>query len=163
MPNLSQFVQKQKLKSQAEIISSAFSTARSEAISQLKDVHVCWNPSAANNFTPSSVTGVEGAYTLLPRNIAVLLPDADDPSQLISVRDVQYVVDNTFVVDSYNQNCVTYSPQGRLTLAAGTTVTFGVCRESGNNKDSRSVVISSTGRPMIKENEIGGSTTIDCS
>lgn len=164
MPNLSQFVQKQKLSAQAEAISSVFSTARSQAISELKDVHVCWNPSATDNFDPKSVNGVDGDYTLLPGKIAALIPDKDDASKLLAVRDVEYDVDNISVVDDYNENCVTYSPQGRLTLAAGTTVTFGVCRASDNEKDSRSVTVSPAGRPMVKKNVADdGSTTISCS
>lgn len=156
LPNLSQFVQTQKLKSQAEIISSTFSVARSEALSRLSNVNVCWNPANAN--ASRTVSG----YQIQPGRMAVIFPS----STAEIIRDVDYAVDGMVVVDDENDNCATYTPQGRLlaTSVSGTSLIFGVCRATSELDDSRSVEISATGRPVVKENVTGSNTqTISCS
>lgn len=155
MPNLSQFVQKQKLATQGEIISSTFGVARSEALNQLSNIEVCWNPKSSDEVIDRRDVEIN------PGMMAVLTLAAS----AVEIRQVEYDVDNTLTVDDETDNCATYSPQGRLIMSSidGNELVFGVCRASGEKKDSRSIQIGITGRPVIKKNvDDDGSQTIDC-
>lgn len=156
MPNLSQFVQKQKLSTQAELISSTFGVARSEALSRLNDVHVCWNPKSETS--DKTVNG----HVIKPGQMAVVFPLTSTTSEVI--REIEYDVENTLTVDDETDNCTTYSPQGRLKSMTGTSLIFGVCRAANEKDDSRSIEISSTGRAVVKKNQINATTIkIACS
>lgn len=150
MPNLSQFVQRQKLSTHSEMINSTFSVARAEALNRLQDVRVCWNPKSES--ADMTVNG----YAVRPGMMVVLVPITAATSDVI--RDIEYDAEDVFVDDNQVDNCVTYDPQGRLERA----LVFGVCRHSGETEDSRSVSISPTGRPVSRDNVNGGTATIDC-
>lgn len=154
MPNLSQFVQRQKLSTHSEMINSAFSVARAEALNRLQDVRVCWNPRS------ESADATVNGYAIRPGMMVVLVPITAATSEVI--RDVEYDADDVFVDDDEADNCVTYDSQGRLDSFDGQSLVFGVCRWSGETQDSRSVSISPTGRPVSRDNVNGGVATIDC-
>lgn len=154
MPNLSQFVQKQKLATQGEIISSTFGVARSEALSRLSNVHVCWNPKSE-----TSDKAFNG-YDISPGKMAVIFLVSVGTPEVI--REIDYDIENTLTVDDETDNCVNYSAQGRLMSMEGNSLIFGVCRAANNNKDSRSIEINSTGRATVKKNVNGNTQKIAC-
>jgi type IV fimbrial biogenesis protein FimT len=157
-PNLSEFLQRQRVNSQAEAISSALSVARSQALSQLSDVTVCWNPSS------SAVT--RKGHSIAAGNIAVLMGDTSTNiagSQDV-IADFAYGED-LFIADDEADNCVVFNDQGRLDLGqvSGNTLVMGVCIRSGENADSRSIVVGNTGRAVTNKNIVSGTPTINCS
>lgn len=157
-PSFSGFVQRQRVLSQTELISSALNTARSEALSQLQTVRVCWNPETAGaNATPNGLS-------IAPGNLAVIrLNDPLDLTDVELVQNIEYDPINLFIDDN-DDDCINFTPQGRLDLStvsgSNTNFLFGVCLSDGDDSDSRSISVSSTGRALTQENE--GGTQIDC-
>lgn len=154
-PNLSQFITNQEIKAQSDEIGRTFAVARAESLSRLQDISVCWNPSDAN-VTQSGVV-------IAPNHMAVLDPDGVSAE---IIRYVEYTGDGLFVVEDEADNCAIIDTQGRLDLSSvtGNTLVFGVCEATGVVKNSRSIVVSNTGRATVDKNvQTDGTNTINCS
>ena len=157
-PSISQFMKKQRIATQVQVISSALSVARSEAINRSVNVFVCWNPTNSN----LNVTLDGTARTILVDEMIVVAAGVTaGTSQL--VRNVVYAPDNLFVADNEIDNCMSFDPQGRLANITGASLILGVCKKTGNDKDSRSVTVAATGRARVDDNDSGsGDIQIAC-
>ena len=145
-PSFAEFLERQRIAADAETISGALSTARSEALTRLDTVDVCWNTSN----TAVTVRGV----SINPEVMAVL--SGPSPAELI--KSVDFVSDGLFIDDSDADNCVSFDANGRLitTTATGGALAFGVCKESGETTSSKGVMLSATGRASTGKNDGGG-------
>jgi type IV fimbrial biogenesis protein FimT len=155
-PSISRFLSKQRVATQVQVISSALSVARSEAINRSVNVFVCWNPTNAN----INVTLDGTARTILVDELVVVAAGATAGTSEL-VRNVSYSPDNLFVADDEADNCLSFDPQGRLADFTTPSLIFGVCRASGDDSDSRSVTVTLAGRAAIEDNT--GGTQIACS
>ena len=151
VPSFTGFVERQRVAAQAAAISSTLSTARAEAMTRLEDVEVCWNQ------TNAAIT--RRSFSIGPGQMAILT--IDDPAAVI--RDIAFSDDGLFIDDTDADDCVSFNASGRfdITTATGGALTFGICKESGNTKDSKGVTMNATGRASTVENVSGA--TIDCS
>lgn len=159
VPSFSGFVERQRLAGQAAAISSTLSIARGEAVTRLTTVSVCWNQ------TNAAVT-VDG-FSLLPGQMAVIVDrtpaevTAGTPAAVI--RDIAFSDDGLFIDDTDADDCVSFNPSGRFdtSSATGGSLTFGICKESGETVDSKAVILNATGRASTVDNKSGA--TINCS
>ncbi len=148
-PNLSDFLQKRRIESNASDVANVFSSARNEAMSRLQNVTICWNSTAA------SVT--RSGETVEPGGLIVISDGA-------VIRDIEYSKENLLVKDDESDDCVSIDNQGRLDLSsvnAGVAVTFTVCSASNDNENAKSVSVGLAGRPKVFSNS--STRTLDCS
>ncbi len=150
VPAFSGFMERQRISAQAEAVSSTLSTARSEAVTRLTTVDVCWNQ------TNAAVT-LRG-FSLEPGKMAILI---GDPAEVI--RDFAFSDGELFVDDSDADDCVSFLPSGRFDVTTATkgVLRFGVCKELGETADSKAVVLNATGRASTVKNSAGA--IINCS
>jgi len=134
IPQFSDFIQRQRVKTTTEVINQTVSEARSNALTQLADVTMCWN------FTNVQVDVDSQA---IPANsILVYIPASDDDAQMdLTLREISS--GSTLVQDTDDDNCVSFDSQGRLDASSvsGDTLQFGVCR-SGDGKLTNSLAIN---------------------
>lgn len=151
VPSFSGFMERQRVSAQAEAISSTLSVARAEAVTRLAAVEVCWNQTNA--------AIVIRGFSLQPGQMAILTFDATAEV----IRDIALADAGLFIDDTDADDRVTFSASGRFdtTTATDGTLTFGVCRESGDTTDSKGVIMNSTGRASTVDNHSGA--TINCS
>jgi len=157
-PSLSNLVEKRRVSAQSGIISSAFSVARSEALSQLRNISVCWNNEGAN-ITNDGVS-------IAPRSMVVYLPSVDAVTEINGdgdevelspeipsrvIKNIEYAGPQIVVVDNVDNNCVTYDTQGRV-ITTGAIV-MGVCKDENDSSDSEAVTITLAGRSLVQSNE----------
>lgn len=156
-PSFSELVAKRKLVSQSQVITSNLAVARTEALSQLRDVEVCWNATNAD-ITVDGITIEPGVMSVYSNAIV-----ADGIPQ-IEIKRFEYSGDRVAVFDNDTDNCVTYDTQGRLTGSDAATLVMGVCRLDGNLDNSKAITVTFAGRAIYQENvNDDGSTRIGCS
>ena len=155
-PAFSEFVVKRNITSKSQIITSNLAVARAEALSQLRDVEVCWNSTNAN-ITSDGIT-IEPGVMSIYSNAVGAVPQ-------IEIKRFEYNSDRIAVFDNEADNCVTYDTQGRLTGMDGTALVIGVCRLGGELLDSKAITVTLAGRAIYQENvdASDGSTRIGCS
>jgi Tfp pilus assembly protein FimT len=148
-PSFAGFLERQRVATQSEVISTMLNTARSESVARLLNVDVCWNTGAA-------AVDVRG-YSVGAGQIAVLV---GNPAQ--SIRDVELSDDGLFIDDNDDNDCVTFLPSGRFDTVSASSgnLVFGVCKSNGDTVDSRGIVLNATGRPSTVNND--GAAVIDC-
>lgn len=141
-PSFNDFITKQRLRTNLQNVSSLFNNARNLAVSELRDVWVCWNDTSLD-ITRSSVV-------ISPDEMAVIKETGNVNERLVS--KIVYQNDVVIYKDNQADNCVEYSSDGRT----DTAVTFAICRSASDASDSRGMSISAQGRMLIEDNDTGG-------
>ena len=161
-PNFNEFLQNRRIENHAQRLQSTFSVARSEALTRLVTVNVCWNRTAA----PVTIN----TFDIPPNGIAVLVPPVAAAPPL-PARPVEVIRNITFADDNINvlivdndtaDDCVSFDPAGRLILASVTAgnLTMGVCRGANRPRRSRIMLINTAGRAVVRDNEQNGNPAI---
>jgi len=158
-PSFSDFIERQKIKSNVTKLSQMFSAARSEAIvNSAGTVLVCWNPGNADVAV--------NATTITPNTMMYMVDeDGDLTTAQVIYGETELVADRLSVTDNQanggiGDNCVSYTSLGRLDDSSNTILGFTYCRDSlqsdgnaGNDEDdSFRIEIPPSGRPTIKDN-----------
>jgi len=150
VPSLSTFIQRQQIGSSSQAISSIFSLARSEALSRVSNISVCWVPA-------TGVANIVSGFTVQPGQMSVLtVPNGG--ANAIEIRSVQYDSGGLAITDNEGAGaCVQYTAQGRInasTLATpNTPLLFRVCMIGGLEDGSENITIQTAGRPVVIDNE----------
>jgi type IV fimbrial biogenesis protein FimT len=147
VPSFSGFVERQRLAAQAEAVSSTLSTARTEALTRLAVMEVCWNQ------TNAAIT--RNSFSIRPGQLVIMTNV--DPAEVI--RDIAFSDNGLFIDDNDSDDCVSFLPSGRFdsnSTDSGSLI-FGICKESGETIDSKAVVMNATGRASTVDNYSTGS------
>jgi len=155
-PSFSDFLQRKKITTQAEIIAATFREARNEALTKLETIAVCWNKTAA----PLT----KNEHPIAPGHIAVMRPPSGSGATKINVevaKEVELLSNGLFVDDDETDDCVSFDPQGRLLISSvdGTELDFSVCQAVGETNNSLKITIRQTGRAYILDNDDGEATS----
>ena len=142
-PDLSQFIVRNRLTSQANQLLGDLSFARSEAGSRHRPVTIC-AAASATACALASVSNWESGW--------IVFVDSDGDGAMTATTDIiKYVAapggKSTIVSDFTNTNRLTYRPFGGLLPA--TAGTFKLC--AGGYSDGNVILISATGRPLAKK------------
>lgn len=155
LPSMSTFIQRQRVATSSQAISTALSLARSEALNRVANVDVCWAGSSAANNTVRS-------FDVLPGQMVVLT--TDDPA--IEISSVEYDTGNLAITDNEGANpCITYTAQGRIdpTSLATAQLVFLNCLPGGDEDFSESITVQIAGRPIVIENDsLDPADQLDC-
>ncbi|MEO0368454.1 MAG: GspH/FimT family pseudopilin, partial [Pseudomonadota bacterium] len=145
-PEFGDFIRARQVDARASVIAGAFSQARSEAITRLQDIEICWND--GNNAQTTNGFRIESG------EMAVMAGE----EELIQI--FEYEMHDLHINDDDNDECVEYDSQGRLSGFDGVSMRFSVCRERGKLEDSIGITITRTGRPIASDNKTG--SVYDC-
>lgn len=156
-PNFSDFIERQRIKSEAQRLVKALSTARMSSLSnQLARSTVCWNSGAGDvnyNYTPKN--SAPQTVALASNGIAVFEGDLTDGfGDLLSVNEL--VGEQTSFVASEADGCFGFNAQGSLDQTDSNEVTFAMCREAGDAEDALIVTVSRSGRVFTSESQNTG-------
>lgn len=155
LPSMSTFIQRQRISTSSQAISTAFSLARSEALNRVANIDVCWAGATAGNNTVRS-------FDVLPGQMVVLT--TDDPA--IEISSLQYDTGNLALSDNEGANpCVTFTAQGRIDLTSVATaqLVFLACLPGGDEDFSKSITVQLAGRPIVIENDsLAEADQLDC-
>lgn len=145
IPSFAGFIERQKLAAQAEAINSTLRVARTEALTRLAAVEVCWNQTNA--------AIIHRSFSLGPGQMAILT--FDTPADVI--RDIAFSDQGLFIDDTESDDCVTFSASGRLEIATVTDVplAFGICKAFDDTTESKGVTMNATGRALTMDNSSG--------
>lgn len=158
-PNFSDFIDRQRVKSETQRLVKAIKTARMSSMSnELARATVCWNAgNAAVNYNYTPKGGGAETVTLPSNGIAVFEGDLTDGFVgLLSVN--QLIGDQSSFVASEVDGCFGFNAQGALDQTADNQVRFAMCREAGDNKDALVVTVTRSGRVATADSE----NTTDC-
>ncbi|MFT4635541.1 MAG: prepilin-type N-terminal cleavage/methylation domain-containing protein [Arenicella sp.] len=148
-PSFKQFIERQSVRTQANNIQRALSSARSEALTQAAEVDICWNFETTAWAFPADtdiadIDGVAGAQVIAPNSIAIAINS--DQDRLI---DIIQIDDRTTLTsgDGNTRDCTAFSAQGFL--AGGIAVTFNSSDDSGDNQ--LNIALTTSGRSVTRE------------
>ena len=130
VPNFQIFVMRNRMASQANEMITSLSLARSEAVKRGGQVSVC----ASSNGTSCTGSWEQGWIV-------------QDASGVIRVQPA--LSGNSTLSGSGAVSTITYTPNGRTTLAAAITLTL--CPPAPALVKGRAIQVELTGRPMIAE------------
>ncbi len=129
VPNYQMFVMNSRMASQANEIVGALSLARSEAVKRGAQVSVC----ASSNGSTCTGSWTQGW----------VVRDASGPIR------VQSALTGGSTLSAGAVTSITYTPNGRTTLAAATTLTL--CPPIPATVKGRAIQVELTGRPYVAE------------
>lgn len=129
VPNFQMFVMNSRMASQANEIVGALSLARSEAVKRGAQVSVC----ASSNGSTCAGSWTQGW----------VVRDASGPIR------VQSALTGGSTLSAGAVTSITYTPNGRTTLAAATTLTL--CPPVPATVKGRAIQVELTGRPYVAE------------
>lgn len=149
VPSFSDFVERQAVKSDMNRLSKIFTSARAQAMTlEVGATSVCWNSTLAAT-APANLTSA-GAI-IPPRSVVSFAGDAVvGYGELLSVMDVD--VNRLSYRTNDNDNCVSFSAQGRLTQSNASGASFVVCKDSADASDAFRVDITIGGRISVRDN-----------
>lgn len=145
MPNYSDFIQRQQVKSKADSLQSIFTGARSEAMVSGGSV-VCWTPAGA---------AAAGNGVVITANKFVSMVDdtpnnATDQFTVLSELDYSGRFIANFNGDNGGDGCVAFSSQGRL-VNGGVSFFTTFCRAVADYENAKEVEIAISGRSTVRE------------
>lgn len=165
IPSMSDFVEKQAVKSDVTRMAKVFTSARSQAMtSQTGFSSVCWNGSGVA-VAPDNSNGPTAAR-VPPRSMAVFEggPESDgNYGNMVSVLDID--PDRLFYNTDDNDNCLGFDAQGRLIQSNLNGTSFVVCKAENTDDDAYRIDISIGGRNAVRSNAavVGAFAALNCS
>lgn len=152
LPSYSDFSRRQILKTSAQTLVKTLTNARVEAVTSGQgSSFVCWNLGDETIALPGGTGGetINAGQIVVFRNTLTGVTETISATQLISFQ--QGVV----ITDTDADNCISFGPQGRLTLASSpgpNPFGFLICRQGNDNTNSLRVEVSRSGRAASKLN-----------
>jgi len=142
LPNYSDFIETQQVKSRTNRLSSLFTAARSESMVS-GSATVCWN-TAVDDIVQNGVTIAQGMMVTMVDDT----PDnADDPFTVTS----EFNFIGAFDVDfNDDDGCLSFNSQGRL-VNDGAAFVATFCREGGDDQNALRVNVALSGRSSVQE------------
>jgi len=145
MPNFSDFIQRQQVKSRADRLLSIFTGARSEAMVSGGSV-VCWTVAGA----AAAGNGTTIAANTLVSMVDDTPTDATDEFTVLTELDYSDGFIANFDGDNGNDGCVAFNAQGRL-VNGGASFFTTLCRATGDYENAIEVGIAISGRSSVKK------------
>lgn len=162
VPSFGDYVERQAVKSDISRFSTAFTSARSQAMTaQAGSTSVCWNNTAAE-VAPANLAGT--AARIPAESITVFEGGPNSPDGyggIISVLDVD--LNRLSYRTNDADNCIGFNAQGRLIQANVNGASFVVCKDSADATNAIRIDISIGGRISVRENtSTSGTGVLSC-
>jgi len=146
-PQFSDFLKRQRVKARSDVLNQVVSEARSNAITNLVNVTMCWNFDDEEHQVGGQTVPGNSIFTFVPAS-------ASDDDQQLDLAIREFGEAETLMQDNDDDDCIAFDTQGRLdasSISAG-LMQFGVCQDSDGEFDGAVVItVSNTGRSVTSK------------